>query len=266
MFTREKKLIALLLSAALVLTMNTGLFAAVGAEDVVSAGANITSITTASEPTTVVDARAMVSNNKTHEATIKLASSYDVTYYQFVPYYGKSFKAKDFEKFFGKIIISANDGAKYRASKIKVVRLNGKASTSYNAGIQIVKVEYDSGLASAPDKKTVKAVGKALKTATKTKKKDSTANMPVRIYAMNLEYAVSLNQIETPVLKGKSGKYNLSFKVKETNKKNKFKNGKKDLNKAGTYSITLDAAKNLVVSSNDIYGTVSANKFTNSSK
>ncbi len=260
MFTREKKLIALLLSAALVLTMNTGLFAAVGAEDVASVAAATTSPTTPTTPTTPtqdeLDREAMVSNNMTHEATIKLASAYDVTYYQYVPFYGKKWKGKDFSKVLGTIVISAN-GVQYKASKVKVVRLKGKSSASWNAGIAITKLEVLKGTA---DKKTLKAVTKALKTATKTKAKDSSASMPLRIYPMNLEYAVSGNQVDKPVVKGKADKLNLAFKIANSQQKMKFKNGKKDLNKASTYDIKLDAAKNLVVSSNDIYGTVSADK------
>lgn len=57
MFTREKKLIALLLSAALALTMNTGIFAAVGAEVTAADAANTTTITSSVQTTTVQTAK-----------------------------------------------------------------------------------------------------------------------------------------------------------------------------------------------------------------
>lgn len=57
MFTREKKLIALLLSAALALTMNTGIFAAAGAEDKASATAALATPTSSVQLTSATTSK-----------------------------------------------------------------------------------------------------------------------------------------------------------------------------------------------------------------
>ena len=246
MFTREKKLIALLLTAALAFTMNTSLFAAVGAEDVATVYADTTTgpQTTASQTT-----EAQMSQNKLISAN-RMVDAYLVNYSDYVPFFGKSFKAKDFEQVLGKITISYN-GQTVKVTKVKLVRLKDGVSTSYNAAIQITKTDN-------------KDTTKAIKKLTKVNKKSKDNKLPVRIYAMNLDYAVSNNQISDLQAKGKSGKYSLKMKFASTGKKFTAKQ-KKDSFKVAAKKFEI-VSGNLVIESGDLTGTIPQGKFENKTK
>ena len=177
MFTREKKLIALLLSAALVLTMNTGLFAAVGAEDVTSEGAYLTT---------------SASQTSSESQTVVSQSANDIEGYSF--------------------ILSFNSTPLFTGKTVDLGILDGKLSISGNGlsisgndAIKVTGIKFAKGV----NKKTVgkkkftvakvdmKAVAKAskkdVKKALKALKKTLKTNAPFELEVKN--FSVSYNDV-----------------------------------------------------------------------
>ncbi len=125
MFTREKKLIALLLSAALALTMNTGIFAAVGAEQTAAAAANTTTVTSSVQTTTVQTAK--LTNKKGQEFYVTM--SFNET-----------------PLFTGKKIDPVVLNAKVTISYDKFVPKKGESAISGNiANLSVTKVKFEKG-------------------------------------------------------------------------------------------------------------------------
>ncbi len=167
-----------------------------------------------------------------------------VNYNTQIPSFGKSFKAKDWKNILGDISVSYNN-AEYTPKKVKVTKAKGKDSLSFNASIQITDIEGGADL------KTVK---KALKKATKADKSFDNNKIKIQINPLNIEYAVSNNQIDKPVIKGKADKLAVTFKYQNTGKKFTVKNGKKDSFGAPA-SIAYDAAtKAVTIKSGDVVG------------
>jgi len=268
MFTREKKLIAILLTAALAFTMNTSMFAAVGEENVEAGVALLTTGTTPTQPTTgtnsddkdlsgnktpVVDEAAKaielaISTNKAcNPVNVTVDGSYVVSYNSYQPYFGKKFNAKNFASL--GITVSIN-GKTYKAIKGKIVRDKGGTESVSNSSIVITKLETG-----AP-----KDAQKAIKKATKaTAKKKGVLRARVFAFRLNDETAKDLGL----VAKGKAGKYTLKFTLggkKQTISQKKDSFGNKNV---GTWTVS---AGGITVSTNDIQGSASAGKFANKTK
>ena len=171
-------------------------------------------------------------------------------------------KSSDFEKLGITVSVDGINGGKpFTPLKGKIVRKAGaedKDSVS-NASIVITKLCNTKGL----DKDTKKAV-KAFQKSTKTTPKKALGPISIRIYAFNLnnETAAELSGL---TLKGKDGKYTLSFKLalggkskkqKISQKKDSFGNKNK-----GEWKIS---GNEIVVNTNDIKG--HTDKFENKSK
>ncbi len=260
MFTREKKLIALLLSAALVLTMNTGLFAAVGAEEVVTADAKVTSPTSVTDTSpsqiegfTVGEFKDVSENKYSRPISInkiggvdKLSLSYNVL----VPFFGKKIPKNQDGNILGKLTLNY-DGKAINIKKVKVVYLKtvsqkgGAFPTVSNASIQIT-VDAKDLKAKVTDKATQKAIKKALKSTKGSKKALGAAQ--IIVYPYRLQSAGT-----KPVLKGKKDKVaKIKLIVSLAGKNYTFKSGKDMFNKKGTSAFEL---KNdmFSVSTNDVW-------------
>ncbi|MBR2186952.1 MAG: hypothetical protein IJ857_06405, partial [Lachnospiraceae bacterium] len=177
-----------------------------------------------------------------------------VTFQSKIPFFGKSM-GKDLEKILGKVSISYN-GSTYAPEKAKIVKHPDAGENEDNASLVITKLSKTDGNA---DKKDLKKLQKAIKKATKASKKKP-GNMRIRMIAMDLNAALSANNISSPKLSGKKDKLKLEFTLTSTGKKFKTKNGKKD-----TFGkpvvIEFDEAKGMTVSgSYDIKGNVPADK------
>jgi hypothetical protein len=267
MFTREKKLIALLLTAALAFTMNTSMFAAVGAEaPVESAAYELTSETsTGSQLTSEIEAK-MSANELCNpvDITVDLVGKKDtfkgvtISYNSYMPYFGGKLDKKQFANL--KIKVSYN-GKVYDAAAGKIVLCQGKDETVSNASIQITKINATN--------KDEKKLQKELKKYTKATKK-ALGKMPIRIYAFRLS-ADTVSQLDLSKAKasGKEGKRKFSFKFpagkgfgkKATVKEKKDVFGNKDKNK-----ITVSQDGTLILSGNEIQGTLAKGKFTDKTK
>ena len=177
-----------------------------------------------------------------------------VTYQSKIPFFGKGM-GKDLEKIIGNVTISYN-GSTFAPEKAKIVKHPGAGENEDNASLVITKLSVKDGSA---DKKEAKKVQKAIKKATKASKKKP-GTMKIRMIAMDLNAALSANNISAPKLSGKKDKLKLEFTLASTGKKFKTKNGKKDTF-GKPVTIEYDEAKGMTVSgSYDIKGTVSADK------
>ncbi len=262
MFTREKKLIALLLTAALAFTMNTSLFAAVGAEDVATAYAETTTETsTASQLTSEIEAK-MSANEICNPVEITFSEGnfkdVSISYNSFMPYFGGKFDKKQFKDL--KIKVSYN-GKTYDATAGKVVLLKGGKESVSNASIAITKINAND--------KDSKKLQKAIKKYTKANKK-ALGKLPVRIYAFRLSAATAgLLDLSKAKASGKVGKHTFSFKFpsgKGFGKKAVVKEKKDVFGNANGNQITVSADGTLILSGNEIQGTLEKGKFTNKTK
>ena len=148
------------------------------------------------------------------------------------------------------------NGSTFAPEKAKIVKHPGAGENEDNASLVITKLSVKDGSA---DKKEAKKVQKAIKKATKASKKKP-GTMKIRMIAMDLNAALSANNISAPKLSGKKDKLKLEFTLASTGKKFKTKNGKKDTF-GKPVTIEYDEAKGMTVSgSYDIKGTVSADK------
>ncbi len=192
--------------------------------------------------------KAMSENKPTMSANVALDSTYAVEYNQAAPFFGKSV-GKDFEKVFGEIKVKVGDKTA-KATKIKLVKIKGATPTSWNAAIQIVKTDD-------------KSMNKDVKKLTKVDKKNAANNkLPVQIYAMNLDSAVSENQISDIQIKGSSGKFSLKLKFASTGKKFTAKQ-KKDTYGNAYVKFEKDKDGNWILESGDLKGTIPKEKVMN---
>lgn len=200
----------------------------------------------------------MISQNKLAYKTDKALGDYTITYYSWVPYFGKKLKQNKYSEYIGSIVIKTQNSS-YTVEKAKVIRLKnapkdqGLFPSVSNAGIQILKLKYEKG------DKTGKQLSKDLKKATKVNKSSDpeSIGLPLIIYPYRLTPEGLYTRTDdkgkaryrTVHIKGKSGKY----KVEIPGLKFKFKNGAKDSFKTGVISIEVDRGKGiLIVNSADV--------------
>ncbi len=274
MFTREKKLIALLLSAALVLTMNTGLFAAVGAEDVVSAKADTTTITTPTEdPTspsqfagyTIGEVKAMSDNSPARMISFNVAGDFSVSFCQVIPAFGKKIKKGNFDAVLGKVTVTdLKTGEVYEMESAQVVRLKGAKADAFptvsNAGLNIKKFKKKGD--KTKDKRG-KEIIKTLKKQYRSKAKSINKDLGLIIYPVRLTDDNAKSKFGAK-LTGKVGK---KIKLQITLFGNKFKHDSKGKKDSFKQSYTLNYTNDvLTVSSSDIWtpNGVSKNSVDNS--
>ena len=126
--------------------------------------------------------------NQPSVSASKMVGNHEVTYYEYIPYFGKKPKLKyNVEGIIGEIIVRGSDGNEYRVEKCKVERLKNapKAQGPYpkipNAGIQITKLKN----ADTPEARRIE---KEIKKLTKVKPKDSYDKqaLPVTIYPFRI--------------------------------------------------------------------------------
>lgn len=272
MFTREKKLIALLLTAALAFTMNTSMFAAVGAEaPVESAAYELTTAPELATPAgyTTSEVQALSDNKAGRPVSVNLADKVTLSYNVLVPYFGKKIPKNQEGNVLGQYKLMVN-GKEVPIKKVKVVYLKevaqkgGQYPTVSNASLVITP--NTKGL----DKDTKKAVKAAAK-ATKGKKKEL-GKAPIIVYPirLNADTAKSFSG----VIKGKKAKPEKIQVILGLFGKNfKFKSGKDQFNKKGAKAFEFDKDfTTLSISTNDIWtgkdgvsgNTVSVNLFDTS--
>jgi len=213
----------------------------------------------------------LMSNNEIFGEKEVKTSDAKITYYDHIPYFGKSIKGKaDLTKLLGNITISANDGTIYKPVKAKIVtvknKLSGK-SVSLNKYIRITKLEISGN--SSPDnnqKKALKAMQKEVKEATKASKK-APGKLPVTVYAFHLTNDSVASDLSDATLKGKKddNKFTFSFKFKDSEQKYKAGIKKKDETKKVPTVYKLEG-DTFSISNNEIWGSVSVNKVDNKLK
>jgi hypothetical protein len=200
---------------------------------------------TPAEKAARLEAEAISKNEATHPVSVNLTNGVTVSYNQYIPYFGKNLK--DFKSLGIKVIYQ---GKEYLATKGKVIRKKGANESVSNASIVIKKVD---GL----DKKVLKDVKKA----TKANKKNL-GTLQLRIYAYRLDDNTAAN-LSGLTAKGKSGKYQLKFKLNSKSQKIAQKKDSFGNKNQGTWTVS---AGGISVSTNDIQGKASAAKFTNKTK
>ncbi len=259
MFTREKKLIALLLTAALAFTMNTSMFAAVGAESVESAvyDADATTpsqlVTPAGYTTTEVQ-ETLSKNTFGRPVSVNLTADATLSYNVLVPYFGKKVPKGQEGNVLGastvKLIVKGKEVPikKLQVKYLKsVTQVGGQYPTVSNATL-IIKPNV-KGL----DKDLKKAAKEAAK-ATKLQKGGKLGAAGLIVYPIRLNKLTAKSELKA-VLKGKKAK---TDKMKLTlalfGKNFKFKSGKDQFNKKGAKAFEFDSAfTTLSISTNDIW-------------
>ncbi len=257
MFTREKKLIALLLTAALAFTMNTSMFAAVGAEAPVESSvyAETTTPTTPTAPPagyTTTDVQEMSSNKVARTVSVNLEGC-TVSFASAVPFGGKN--NKDVLKALLDSVVIVKDGKTYVATKGKLVQFKSNSAdnkksafpTVSNAGLQITAV------AEKGQTKKDKNLSKAFKDATKVDKKGGKAALGVIVYPFRLTND-TVGAVDKLKASGKAGAYKLVFKYGKKPIKAKQKNGKDSYKDTYEFKLVGDVKTGyLTVSSADIW-------------
>jgi len=267
MFTREKKLIALLLTAALAFTMNTSLFAAVGAEDVATVYENTTSNTNTSgtqtdlaspsqfEGYTVGEVTAVSENKQARPVSINNfggVKGLTLSYNSLIPFFGKNIAKDKSGTVLGDLSVTI-DGKKIGIKKAKVVYLKtvaqkgGAFPTVSNASIQITLDNKD--LKALANKKDIK---KAFKSNKGSKKQLGAAAIIVYPYRLNS------GKDKDTGLKGKASKVDKAKLILGwAGKKYNVKSGKDMFGKGAdkTFSLTADK-KGLIVSTNEVWSGV----------
>lgn len=175
-----------------------------------------------------------------------------INYNTEIPYFGKSFKKDDITKIIGDMTISYNN-SEYKPKAAKIIKVKGISTASWNASIQITKLEGSGA--------DLKKAQKALKKATKPKSKSEPGLIGIHINPLNLANAVSNNQIDKPVVSGKADKLSIKFTLKTTGKKTSTKNAKKD-SFGNPVKISIDGTtKAVTVESGDMKGTMTAEMY-----
>lgn len=252
MFTREKKLIALLLTAALAFTMNTSMFAAVGAEAPVESGvyAETTTPTTPAGYTTS-EVQALSDNKAGRPVSVNLADKVTLSYNELVPFFGKKIPKNQEGNVLGQYKLMVN-GKEVPIKKVKVVyktkdltQVGGQYPTVSNASLVITP--NVKGL----DKDTKKAVKAAAK-ATKGSKK-ALGKAPLIVYPIRLNEDTAKGF--KAVLKGKKAKKEKVQLILDLWGKNfKNKQGKDTFTKKGAKAFEFDANFTTIsISTNDIW-------------
>ncbi len=196
-------------------------------------------------------------------------NSYQVSYYEEVPFFGKGFKKKDLESVLGKIRVSANIGGLdyvFKVTNAKLIRMKNADSASDNASIQITKIEGEGG---PVDKKATKTALKAMKKATKPPKGGLGA-LKTHIYPLNLTNGVPGDKktVENVTVSGKKvkGAYKVKMKI-VSNPSKLFSFSSKSKDSFGVpYKIELVKDKGLTVESGDVKGFVGKDNLTDNTK
>ena len=259
MFTREKKLIALLLTAALAFTMNTSMFAAVGAESVEStAYAAETStpsqlVTPAGYTTTEVQ-ETLSKNTYGRPVSVNLTGDATLSYNVLVPYFGKKVpKGQEGNVLGTKDITLTVKGVKvpikkFQVKYLKTVDQKGGAYPTVSNATLIIKPDV-KGL----DKEVKKAAKEAAK-ATKLQKGGKLGAAGLIVYPIRLNKLTAKSELKA-VLKGKKAKTEkMNLTLALFGKNFKFKNGKDQFNKKGAKAFEFDKDfTTLSISTNDIW-------------
>ncbi|MBR1892138.1 MAG: hypothetical protein IJ815_01230, partial [Lachnospiraceae bacterium] len=169
------------------------------------------------------DEETLMSNNEIFGEGTVATTNVKITYYDHIPYFGKSIKSKaDLTKLLGNITISNNLGTiYYKPVKAKIVTVKNKLSdksVSLNKYIQITKLEISGNSSPNKDeKKTLKAIQKEVKDATKASKKKA-GKLPVTVYPFHLTNDSVASDLSDATLKGKKAdnKFKFSFKFKDS--------------------------------------------------
>ncbi|MCR4891376.1 MAG: hypothetical protein K5989_04225, partial [Lachnospiraceae bacterium] len=202
----------------------------------------------------------MLQNRKTDKGTVAIGTTgATLNYYQKIPFFGKKVNKKNLEDLLGEMTVS-KDGIIYEVENVKVQAV-AVSDNGTILNVQITKIEPESGTV---DKKTLKALQKEIKNATKWKKKQdgTTAKIALLAYSLNLETALSGAEVNITNCKltGKTEKDNLKFACKLNDKKVNLKNGKKDTWKLATNTVKYDKTKKeLTITGADMHGTISGN-------